>query len=337
MSKLIEVAVEAAHSAGAIPRDRTASRKFYSSSGYLGLFAVLFLLLLSSNLGAQVSYRNPVPRTFEYTFELAPDPAKINRSEDLKLWIPAPREWDSQKNVRLLSVEPPPHATFEDPENGIPILFWDFGKVPEAAVYKVKMRYRLESYEVHSEIDPKQVGVYDKSSELYNLYTRSTNTTTITPEVKRLAAQAVGDERNPSLQAKRILEFVYRKIKYKILLQEGRSGIQALLNFPITDPRTGEQYYEGACTQYSVLFVALCRALGIPARSVTGFYAVSPWLKREDLKTSELFEKISPDGLAAAKIYGPMGHAWAEFYLPNYGWVPVDPRLTDLASYGVQR
>jgi len=308
-----------------IPRDRTASRLFCSSKGCIGLFSPLFLLLLNSTLEAQVSYRNPVPRTFEYSFELAPDPAKINRSEDLKLWIPALREWDSQKNVRILSVEPPPDATFEDPENDLPIMFWDFGKVPEAAVYMVKIRYRLESYEVHAEIDPQRIGVYDKTSAVYSLYTRSTYTTTITPEVKRLAAQAVGEERNPLLQAKRILEFVNRKIKYKLLLQDGKSGVQALLDLPVTDSRTGEQYYEGACSQYSVLFVALCRALGIPARSVGGFYAGRPWLKREDLKTLEVFTKVTPDGLAAAKIYGPMGHSWAEFYLPNYGWVPVDP------------
>ena len=287
----------------------------------------LVLLLLSSTLEAQVNFRNPVPRTFEYTFELAPDPAKINRNEDLKLWIPALREWDSQKNVRTLSVEPPPHATFKDPENSIPIMFWDFGKVPEAADYTVKIRYRLESYEVHADIDPQRVGTYDKSTELYNLYTRSSRTIAITPEVKRLAAEAVGDERNPLLQAKRILEFVHRKIRHKNLLHEGKSGVQDLLNFPVVDARTGEQYYEGACSQYSALFVAMSRAVGIPARSVGGITATSPWLKREDLKlASELLTKISPDGLAAAKIYGrSMGHLWAEFYLPSYGWVPVDP------------
>ena len=111
----------------------------------LRLLPPLFLLLLGSPLGAQVSYRNPVPRTFEYTFELAPDPGKINRREDLKLWIPVPREWDSQKNVRILSVEPPPHATFEDPEHHLPICFWDFGNVAEAAVYTVRICYRLDS------------------------------------------------------------------------------------------------------------------------------------------------------------------------------------------------
>jgi hypothetical protein len=50
------------------------------------------------------------------TVDRAHDPAKIDRAKDLKLWLPLPREWDSQKAVQILSIDPPPDGTYEDPE-----------------------------------------------------------------------------------------------------------------------------------------------------------------------------------------------------------------------------
>ncbi len=56
----------------------------------------------------------------------------------------------------------------------------------------------------------------------------------------------------------------------------------------------------GVCDEITNLFIALCRALGIPARFVSG------------LSYSELYpEKWSP-------------HGWAEVYFPGHGWVPFD-------------
>lgn len=57
----------------------------------------------------------------------------------------------------------------------------------------------------------------------------------------------------------------------------------------------------GECTDYSALFVALCRAAGIPARPVVGFFA------------------DRTDGW----------HCWAEFMLPSGHWIPVDPSVGD--------
>jgi transglutaminase-like putative cysteine protease len=54
---------------------------------------------------------------------------------------------------------------------------------------------------------------------------------------------------------------------------------------------------KGGCTEYSDLFVALCRAKNIPARVVKGYVTE--------------FDSIPQ-------------HAWAEAYLKEYGWVPFD-------------
>jgi len=274
-----------------------------------------------------VIYRNPRVYNVDYSFELFPDPNKIDRTKDLKLWIPIPREWDSQKAVKIISVQPSPHAEYEDPEHGNRMLFWDFGKQPERPSYKVDIKFRLESYEIHAEVDPNKIGPYDKTSEEYALYTRSTHTVSITSKIKELAQEAIGDETNPYLQAKRIFEFVKKKMRFKVHDLERGRGIKCLLDFPVIDKKTGEEHYEGACGQHSALFIALCRAVRIPARAAGGLIGWRAWIKEEDLKLFHPLElEISPDGLAAAQHYMALRfHMWTEFYVPNYGWIPVDP------------
>ena len=273
-----------------------------------------------------IIYRNPRVYNVDYSFELVPDPNKVDRAKDLKLWIPIPREWDSQKAVKIISVQPPPHAKYEEPEHGNRMLFWDFGKEPEKPSYEVNLKYRLESYEIHAEVDPNKICPYDKTSKEYALYTRSEHTICITPKIKQMAQEAVGDEKNPYLQAKRIFDFVGKKMRYKVHRVERGTGTKVLLNHPVRSEETGEVHYEGACFQHSVLFIALCRAIGIPARMVSELPGWRPWIKEEDLKLYKPFElEISPEGLAAAQHYMALGiHNYAEFFIPNYGWVPVD-------------
>jgi transglutaminase-like putative cysteine protease len=61
------------------------------------------------------------------------------------------------------------------------------------------------------------------------------------------------------------------------------------------------QLMKGKCIDFSSVFVALSRSVGVPAREILG-------------------TRISKNG----DITGAY-HCMAEFYLPNYGWVPVDP------------
>ncbi len=57
---------------------------------------------------------------------------------------------------------------------------------------------------------------------------------------------------------------------------------------------------EGACRDLAVLFVAICRELGVAARFVSGYGAA--------------------DGVEENEL-----HAWAEVYLPGGGWRGFDP------------
>jgi hypothetical protein len=195
-------------------------------------------------------------------------------------------------------------------------------------IYTVKIKYRAEVFEIYSDFDPEKIGLYNTESEEYKLYTRSTYHTCITPRIRGFAQKAIGDENNAYLQAKRIFKFVRTKMRYKRVKHLRGSGTENLLKFPFTDPHTGNLYFEGQCNHYSVFFVAMCRAVGIPARGVNGLIGWGPWIKKEDLElyADNVQTELSSDGLSATRVMGSLsGHIWAEFFFPDYGWIPVDP------------
>lgn len=67
----------------------------------------------------------------------------------------------------------------------------------------------------------------------------------------------------------------------------------------LADPASGAEALDwgvGVCRHFSWSMIALCRAMGIPARHVSG-----------------------------AVIGGSELHAWPEVYFPEYGWVSSDP------------
>jgi transglutaminase-like putative cysteine protease len=310
----------------------------YTEGNFIDLKAVnTFKQKFSELNNPGITYRNPQVYNVGFSFELDPDPNTIDRNIDLKLWVPVPREWDSQRAVRIISVEPKPHAEYKDPGHGNRMFFWDFGKEPEKSSYKVNLKYRLECYEVRAEIDPNKVGSYDKTSKEYALYTRSTPTVSITPKVRELARQAVGDEKNPFIQAKKIAKFSRNKIRYK---QTFARGVESLLDTTVRDGQSVEEYYLGACGQYNALFVAMCRSVGIPARAVAGFVGYRPWITAADLKKpfSKLDTMKSPEGLYGGQHYASMSpHVWSEFYLSNYGWIPAETMGSQLGYWHNKR
>jgi transglutaminase-like putative cysteine protease len=74
--------------------------------------------------------------------------------------------------------------------------------------------------------------------------------------------------------------------------------------FAATDAAAAETFTDkrGACQGLAHIFIAVARALGVPARYVSGY------LHRPD-------GTATPDG----------GHAWAEAHVPDLGWVGFDP------------
>lgn len=163
----------------------------------------------------------------------------------------------------------------------------------------ISKRFKYTSYQLTTKIDPESVtDEYDYTSDFYKYYTSPlSGVESNDPRIKAIAQSIVGNEKNPYYKAKKIYDWVIEKFDY--LLPPQGSVWRAL---DCLDTGLGD------CSVYSFIFCALCHAAGIPARPVGGHVIF-------------IDEEVSV-------------HVWAEFFLPKYGWIPVDPNYGDIQVNG---
>ena len=124
------------------------------------------------------------------------------------------------------------------------------------------------------------------------------------PEIKALARQAVGDERNPVLAADRIEHFVRAYITKKDL------------DIGFASAEETARSREGDCTEHAVLCAALGRAVGLPTRCVLGFGYIPPGVDEPTIAN------------AVDRDTGIFGfHMWAEAWVAPHRWVAMDAAL----------
>lgn len=142
-------------------------------------------------------------------------------------------------------------------------------------------------------------------AERTEILRRSLRATELVPNdgiMRRTAERAIGRVKDPLAQGKAIYDWVVENTAYDPGMKNvGHAHIGRLLE-------SGNLV--GRSTEISLLFVGLCRAVGIPARPVFGLR----------MDGSRLFSSLGASGnLSTAQ------HCRAEFYSPGYGWVPVNP------------
>lgn len=118
--------------------------------------------------------------------------------------------------------------------------------------------------------------------------------------VQETARAIVGDETHPYWIARKIFNWVIGALEYE------RVGGWDV-------PETLIKRGTGSCSEYTFLYIALCRAAGLPAR-----YEAGAVVRGDDTSTDDVH------------------HRWAEVYLPGYGWIPIDPSGGDSPSPGGQ-
>ena len=127
----------------------------------------------------------------------------------------------------------------------------------------------------------------------------------VSPTIKKVADEVAGKEQNPVVQARLFFDYVIDHSEHYSKSGPTPKGkctgdaMECLAG-------TGD-----CCTDQHGLFIALCRARGIPCRLMFG-------------------SRLKPEN--AGKDHEPGYRCWPNFYAPGIGWVPLDISSGDAVS-----
>ena len=169
---------------------------------------------------------------------------------------------------------------------------------PRSGTAELAIRVGVTVAPVQPVIEPERIRLADVDPEKAELYGRRRDgLIVVTPAIASLAAELAGSIHDPWSVLKRFWRFLFTRLQIGPLYHA---------TLPAADPLAA--LIDGGwadCYAATALLVALCRASGIPARMVGGYF-----------------------------LYpcSPTNHYWAEVLLPPFGWVPFDLSCWEFAA-----
>jgi len=211
-------------------------------------------------------------------------------NKEAKLWVTYPVTDRLQKVSDIkVSGDFASSGIYTDAANGNPILYAQWPA--EAKSRKLSFSFAVDRQEIRHTNLPTREPQWNRAD--YAEYLKPTSLGPIDGEVKKLADSITKGKKTVLAKARAIYDWccsnMYRDPN---TVGCGKGDVCALLQKP-----------GGKCTDISSVYIALSRAAGVPAREV---FSIRLGKKaEEDITTYQ--------------------HCWAEFFLPGYGWVTVDP------------
>lgn len=219
-------------------------------------------------------------------------------AKSVRWWIAIP---DNERHQNLLDFDlvdvPGTWRIERDADRGNRFLYLEVEN-PGKTELEATVRFTLKREPVLQVVDPATVGPIQDVHRL--LFADALRTDAphmeVTAELQKIADDTCGDEKNPALIAKKLLQYVAEYADhYSKDPSKPHCGIGTA-----EDCLTNAG---GCCTDLHSLFIALARAKGLPTRLQMG-YRLNP--KRE------------------GESYDPGYRCWVEYFLPGHGWVSAD-------------
>ena len=246
---------------------------------------LLFVIALCTTIITTASASN---RSGMVTLDV--DLSAQDATGETKLWVPYPVTDRNQKinNIKV-SGDFAASGVYTDATHGTPILYaqWPAGVKSRT----LKFSFAVERHEIRQTHLPTVEPAWNRAD--YAEYLKPTSLGPIDGEVKKLADSITTGKHTVLEKARAIYDWCCSNMyRDPATLGCGKGDVCLLLQKP-----------GGKCTDISSVYIALCRSAGVPAREL---FSVRLGKKPvEDITTYQ--------------------HCWAEFFLPGYGWVTVDP------------
>lgn len=194
--------------------------------------------------------------------------------------------------VEMIDVFPPARVTEKAEKNMVAVI-----KVPELnpgesfsptvvlRIDTITRDWLMEPQSTTEEHIARTRGVYCSMQKYWEIEDH------LVQELSQKAAERTGDNES---YARLVFNMVRESMKLKTHLDERIGAARAV------------REKEGDCDEHADLFIALLRAVRIPARRIVGHYY-----------------RDGPE---------PEPHAWCEMFLKRNGWIPVDPALGNFGT-----
>ncbi len=212
-------------------------------------------------------------------------PGKV---KDVDFHLAVPTNRDNQVIDKVgYSIEP---TEFVTDRWGQKTAHYRFKNIKAGETRLVEMTTEATNYDVRYFIFPEEVGSLDEIPEdVTSVYLENNEKFQYDHETIRSAVKkAVGDETNPYWMVRKIFNHIIENMYYE--MSGGWNTAPTVL-----------ERGNGSCSEYTFVFISMCRSVGIPAR-----YVGSVVVRGDDASMDDVF------------------HRWAEVYIPNFGWIPVD-------------
>lgn len=238
------------------------------------IFPLCALFLLAGTAPADEA------RTFHFKYSATLP--EVGADSWIELWLPLPLESPHQRIQGLHVHAPVEYAVETESKHGNRMLKVA-GTGNDLSGQTVQFHFQATRAPVTDTYDPGgETGPYTGPNQLVP----------IDGIIAERARKSAGDARDPLEVARALYDDVVTNLDYdKSGEGWGRGDAVHACNVQ-----------KGNCTDFHSLFIAMCRAQGIPARFTIGF-------------------PLPPDETSA---FIPGYHCWAEFRVEGKGWVPVD-------------
>lgn len=246
---------------------------------------IVFLLVALFLATATQALAETVSGVITMDFDLTAQP----QGQETRLWLPYPVS-DANQDITDVRIAGnyTEAAVYTDKVFKTPMLFARWAK--DAASRKLSLSFAAARNEEIRRDFPAKEASWDPRD--YALYLSPTSLAPFNDQITKLAAEITKGKRGVLAKARAVYDWTvnntYRDPNTRGC---GKGDVCKLLQKP-----------GGKCADISSVYVALARAAGVPAREVFGIRMGKK--PTQDITTWQ--------------------HCWAEFYLPGYGWVPVD-------------